>query len=163
MFSCELIRTGVLALVVVSVAAGCAGGNAIDRGVPQAAFIDDSAPFPPPAQPPDAITTPATANEAASAPAPSGTEAAEVPEDPLFTGSGQASTTGNYPNINATPHGATSQLSDSQAAALKDQMAALAKAQDEGRVSPAQYSRRLAELRRLAATRSEEVIKQIEQ
>jgi hypothetical protein len=89
--------------------------------------------------------------------------AAQPPSDPLFTGSGQAATTGAYPNINLEPHGATQQLTDAQRDLLLAQMQALAEAHSQGKVSAAEYERRLALLRRLAATHSQETIKSIEE
>ncbi len=126
-------NTGITLLIFnCLVLAGCAGGNAIDEAVPQAAF-------------------------GASGPQP-----AAANSDPLFTSSGQAAQTGTYPNINREPRGAVPQMSDAQRDALVAQMQALAQAHSRGLVSTAEYRRRLAELRQLGATHSDATIKIIE-
>jgi len=125
--------------------AGCAGGNAIDEAVPQAAFGDARAPVP--AARPEAAAT-------AGKPAPA--------DDPLFSGSGQASASGAYPNINVEPRGAAPQMTDAGRDALLAQMQALAAARSQGLVSAAEYQRRLAELRQIGATHSDATIKIIE-
>lgn len=130
--------------------AGCAGGNAIDRAVPQAAFSESAAPLPSPATPEGA---------AAEAQAP----AEPLPPDPLFESSGQATLTGDYPNINIEPHGAAAQLTDAQRDELVLQMQALAEARAQGNVSTAEYERKLAQLRLLAETHSQNAIDSIEE
>lgn len=131
--------------------AGCAGGNAIDEAVPQAAFGDAAAPVP--AQRPGAQ---------ASAMAGPGAAAAEPEPDPVFSGSGQAVRTGSFPNINDEPHGAAPQMSDAGRDALLAQMQALSAARSQGLVSAAEYQRRLAELRTLGETHSDATIRIIE-
>ncbi|MAS04890.1 MAG: hypothetical protein CL534_09425 [Ahrensia sp.] len=126
--------------------AGCAGGNAIDEAVPQAAFGDADAPVPP-ARP---------GAEAAAATAP------EPAPDPLFSSSGQAALNGAYPNINNEPRGAAPQMTDAGRDALLAKMQALAAARSQGLVSAAEYQRRLAELRTIGATHSDATIKIIE-
>lgn len=146
-------------LVAGLVLAGCAGGNAIDEAVPPAAFGDLGPPVP--AQRPgteteaEATTPDAVAPDTAAAPP-------AAPRDTLFSGSGQAANTGAYPNINNEPRGAAPQLTDEQRANLLAEMQALAVAQSKGLVSRAEYQRRLAALRRLAATHSDEAIRTIE-
>jgi len=126
-------KIGIALLIFNTLAlTGCAGGGAIDRGVPQAAFAD------------------ATATQA-------GTEG-QAPPDPLFESSGQAALTGDYPNINVEPRGAVAQLTDAQRDELVAQMQALSRARAQGSVSNAEYERKLAELNRLAATHSQETI-----
>jgi hypothetical protein len=125
--------------------AGCAGGNAIDRAVPQAAFAETSVPLPAPA-----VREGAAPDEA-------------QPPDPTFEGSGRALLTGAYPNINVEPHGAVEQLSDTERDGLVLQMQALAEAHAQGNVSNAEYQRRLEQLRLLAATHSQNTIESIEE
>ncbi|MFZ2101958.1 MAG: hypothetical protein WAU86_15470 [Oricola sp.] len=120
--------------------AGCAGGNAIDRAVPQAAVANTAAPVQTPEDP-----------------------AAFAETDPVFAGSGRATLTGVYPNINSEPRAATQQLTDAERDALVAQMQALADAHAKGTVSTAEYQRRLAALRDLAATHSSETIAKIEE
>jgi hypothetical protein len=134
------------------VLAGCAGGNAIDRAVPQAAFSQSAAPLPPPARPEGA----AAAGEAKA-------QAEPLPLDPLFESSGQATLTGDYPNINIEPRRATAQLTDAQRDELVLQMQALAEARAQGNVSAAEYERKLAQLRLLAETHSQNAIDSIEE
>jgi uncharacterized membrane protein len=131
--------------------AGCAGGNAIDRAVPQAAFSQTPAPLPPPV----ASEGTASGEEQALAEA--------LPPDPLFEGSGQATLTGDYPNINIEPRGAAEQLTDAERDDLVLRMQALAEARAQGNVSNAEYERRLAQLRLLAATHSQNAIEGIEE
>jgi hypothetical protein len=131
--------------------AGCAGGNAIDRAVPQAAFAETSVPLPAPA-----VREGAAPDETQPA-------AEALPPDPTFEGSGQASLTGAYPNINVEPHGAVEQLSDTERDGLVLQMQALAEAHAQGNVSNAEYQRRLEQLRLLAATHSQNTIESIEE
>ncbi|GAB4362152.1 MAG: hypothetical protein Kow0026_25690 [Oricola sp.] len=131
--------------------AGCAGGNAIDQAVPQAAFSEASAPLPPPAAPGEA--------GAGQARAP----AEPLPPDPLFESSGRAAVTGGYPNINVEPHGAVPQLTDAERDELVLRMQALAEAHAQGEVSNAEYERRLEQLRTLAATHSRDTIESIEE
>ena len=54
-------------------------------------------------------------------------------------------------------------MSDAQRNALLAEMQALAQAHSRGQVSTAEYNRRLALLRRLAATHSQEAIRKIEE
>jgi hypothetical protein len=54
------------------------------------------------------------------------------------------------------------QMSDGVRDALLTRMQALSQAHSQGLVSPAEYKRRLAELRRLGATHSDATIKIIE-
>lgn len=139
-------KIGIALLIFNSLAlAGCAGGNAIDRAVPQAAFTESATP--------------------------PGMEAADTEQgpgdpprpDPLFEGSGQARLTGDYPNINIEPGGAVAQLTDAERDDLVLQMQALAEAHAQGNVSNAEYQRRLAQLRLLAATHSQNTIESIEE
>lgn len=142
-------KIGIALLIFNSlVLAGCAGGNAIDRAVPQAAFSQSAVPLPPTARP----------EVAAEAQAP-----AEPPPDPLFESSGQATLTGDYPNINIEPRRATAQLTDAQRDELVLQMQALAEARAQGNVSAAEYERKLAQLRLLAETHSQSTIDSIEE
>lgn len=125
-------------------ASACAGGNAIDSGVPQAAIAPVAAePLPAPVQPGQEI--------AAQAPAPV--------ED---TSSGAPRNTGTFPNLNDEPARSTNQLTDAERDALMAEMQALQAQQQAGRVSAAAYQRRLAELKRLAATHSSTTIERIE-
>ncbi|TCD12395.1 hypothetical protein [Oricola cellulosilytica] len=134
-----------LTIAALSVA-GCAGGNAIDKGVPKTAFSEAAAPAAP--------SEPAAGTAAAFPP---------PPGDSVFTGTGVVAATGEFPNINEMPQGETAQMTDAQRDALVAQMTALSAAHANGRISPAQYQRRLAELRRLGATHSTATIRTIEE
>lgn len=142
-----------IALLIFNILAlaGCAGGNAIDRAVPQAAFPQGGAPLPPPAEP-GAVDGDGT-QETAKA----------LPPDPLFESSGQATLSGDYPNINVEPHGSVAQLTDAERDELVLQMQALAEAHAQGNVSSAEYQRRLAQLKLLAATHSQNTLESIEE
>lgn len=141
-------RTRLATLTIAAMAVtGCAGGNAIDQGAPQTAYNDASAPLPAPSAP---------ASEAAGTFPP-------PPRDSVLTGTGVVAATGEFPNINDTPRGETAQMTDAQRDALLAQMSALNAAHASGRISSAQYQRRLAELRRLGATHSTTAIKIIEE
>ena len=137
-------KIGIALLIFnLPVLAGCAGGNAIDRAVPQAAFADANAPVPPER--------------------PIADDAAISDADPVFSGSARVAETGTFPNINEEPHGATAQLTDVQRDALVAEMQALAETHARGGITAAEYQRRLEQLRRLAATHSEDAIKKIEE
>ncbi|WP_223477960.1 hypothetical protein [Oricola indica] len=157
--------------------AGCAGGNAIDQGVPQAAFDTAGPPLPPAERPDESAGSETESQTAEQAPGRVSTTI-RIPEpaprrvksaaqtgsrDPLAAGSGQASVTGTYPNINDEPARSLQQMSDAQRDVLLAQMQALAQAHSRGQVSTAEYNRRLALLRRLAATHSNEAIRKIEE
>ena len=132
-----------------SALAGCAGGgNAIERAVPQAAFDQAGAPVPS-ARPAGAQGT-------------SEDLVAATETDPVFSGSGRATSTGAYPNINNEPRGAVPQMTDEQRDTLLAEMQALAQAHAAGNISTAEYQRRVGILRKLAETHSLEMIKQIE-
>lgn len=134
-------NTGIAFLIVSSLSlTACAGGNAIDDGVPQAAFGEAG----PPAQSDFSSTQSATG------------------PDGVFSGSGEARQTGTYPNINRVPSGAAPQLTDDQSKLLVAEMQALSLAHSRGQVSTAEYNRRLAVLRQLAATHSDAVLEIIE-
>jgi hypothetical protein len=149
-------RIGITLLVFKAlVLAGCAGGNAIDRAVPQAAFAESGVPLPPPARPDDENAAVLQDVEARAQ--------QELTPDPVFESSGQASTAAGYPNINLEPHGATAQLTDAERDTLLVQMQALGQAHAQGKVSSADYDRRLAQLRLLAKTHSNETIMTIEE
>lgn len=144
----SLMHVSILAIAMSALAA-CSTGKAIDEGVPQAAYPEAPDPLPAPVQP--------------------GTQTAMAPEttattrtEPLFEGSGQVNRTGQYPNINVQPRGATTQMGTTEAANRMQQMQALSRALADGRISMAQYQRRLVELRKLAATHSQDTIEKIE-
>ncbi|WP_421850756.1 hypothetical protein [Oricola sp.] len=149
-----LLTSGLAALTV----AGCAGGNAIDRAVPQAAF----------SQPVDSSQQQSGATaQTANASAPSEEQREILPPtataDPVFSGSGQIADTGQFPSHIAQPRGATEQMTDEKRDALLEQMQALSVAQQRGRMSTAEYQRRVAALRRLANTHSADTIEKIEE
>lgn len=136
------------------IVAGCAGGNVIDEAVPQAAF-GDVGPDQQQANGQGAVQPGADPFGQAAA----GTNA----EAAAYSGSQPPAGDGrSYPNINSEPSPSLMQMSDEQRAALLSEMQALADAHARGVVSSAEYNRRLAELRRLAATHSDEAIKIIE-
>ena len=59
--------------------------------------------------------------------------------------------TGTYPTFDGQLTAANAQIGDEEAAGNEAQLSALAQARSNGSVSEAEYQRRLAELRRLAA------------
>src|SRR3546814_1479234 len=59
--------------------------------------------------------------------------------------------TGTYPTFDGRLTAANAQIGDEEAAGSEAQLSALASARSNGSVSEAEYQRRLAELRRLAA------------
>ena len=140
---------------------GCAGANVIDEAVPQAAF-GEAGSLPPPGEEPPAedvaavpAAKPGTGIDAMAAqPNPDA--------EPMLQSSGQARITGSYPNINNEPRGATPQMTDADRELLLVQMQALSADHERGLVSSADYRRRLAELRNLAATHSAATLKIIE-
>ncbi|QKV17794.1 hypothetical protein [Oricola thermophila] len=139
-----LLSSGFLAL------SGCAGGNAIDRAVPQAAAVESLTPLPDSAQPMGDVAV-------------VDASVADAPQAMIPLGTGQPALTGRYPNINVEPGGAVAQMTDAERDALLLEMQALADAQAKGGVSRADYERRLAELRHLAATHSQAAIDTIEE
>jgi hypothetical protein len=155
--------------VTMLLVAGCAGGNAIDRAVPEAAFAESSTPLPSPVEPgsePVGTNTADPNENAALQTVAEETQSVLPPEqeyDPVFSGTGQVANTGEYPNLGLEPRGATTQMSDAQRNALLQQMRTLSISQQKGRISPAQYRRKVAELRRLAATHSSSTIRKIEE
>ena len=70
------------------------------------------------------------------------------------------SNTGAFPNLNDEPAPTLSAGTDN--AVLLAEMQALAAARASGRISPAAYQARIAELQRLAATHSAETLRRIE-
>lgn len=136
------------------VLAGCSAGNAIDEGAPRSAAADQY-PLPPPARPGDG------AEGAGEQPSTADSQS-QYADDPVFSGSGQARKSGQFPNINVEPQGAAIPLSDGETAAKMDRLKALGQALAKGRISVAEYNRKVAELRRLGATHSDETIKRIE-
>jgi hypothetical protein len=145
-------KIGIALLIFnMPVLAGCAGGNAIDQAVPQAAFADANAPVPADRPATDAAASPGTDDSAAA------------DTDPVFSGSARVAETGTFPNINEEPHGATAQLTDAQRDALVAEMQVLGETHARGGISTAEYQRRLEQLRLLAATHSDDAIKKIEE
>lgn len=141
---------------VAVAAVGCAGGNAIENAVPQAAFAE-------PAGTPDSPQGAEITEEASAAVAVEpGLLPPEEETDPVFTGTGQVANTGRYPNLNIEPRAATAQMSDTERDILIQQMSSLNAAHGNGQISEAEYRRRVAELRRLAETHSGETIERIE-
>lgn len=76
--------------------------------------------------------------------------------------SGGPSTTGVFPNVNNEPPPAPNQITDAERAVLMAEMQALQAQLDAGRVPTEESQARLAELQRLAATHSDEVLRRIE-
>ena len=70
--------------------------------------------------------------------------------------------TGAYPNINDEPSPAATHITDAERTALLAEMQALQAGIAAGRVSPEASAARMAELERLAATHSDEVLRRIE-
>lgn len=137
---------------------GCTSTSSIDT-----AFADVQSPLavadplPPPAQP-----------RPVDAPLPTAVESAALADDTVQTGSvstladSTARNTGTFPNINVEPPPAENHLTTGQSAALVQRMQALDAQLQSGRVSPTTEAARIAELERLAATHSEEVLRRIE-
>lgn len=81
--------------------------------------------------------------------APAATVVADAPTPPATPFTKRDS--GTYPTFGRTLTAANTQIGDEEAAGSEAQLSALGKARADGSVSEAEYQRRLAELRRLAA------------
>lgn len=66
-----------------------------------------------------------------------------------------------YPNFGGSLNAANVQMNNEEAAALQQQLTALSKARMSGTISEAEYQRKLAELRKLAAQHGAETQAQI--
>jgi hypothetical protein len=93
-------------------------------------------------------------------PAPSQPAANQAPV-PVASSSGPTNT-GAFPNINNEAAPSQNQITDAERAAMLVEMQALQAQLDAGRVPTSSSQARLAELQRLAATHSDEVLCRIE-
>lgn len=164
-FSTSVCLLGVLV-------SACAGGNAIEEGVPSAALGQfETAPLPPPAQPLlDGVDAP-VGIQAATVSVPQATlpdtaGAASIPAvtpppaNALVTGA--AVNTGTFPNSGIERNGATEQLSDEERDEKIAELRALQAQQQASTISPEANRARLLELQRLARTHSQDTIRTIE-
>lgn len=132
----------------IAAVSACTSTSTIDTAFSGVEPQVSSAPLPPPASPvaEDAPVAPDTADAGVARP------------DPGVL----ARNTGAYPNINVEPPPASTHITDAERAALLAEMRALQAGVAAGRVSPQASAARLAELERLAATHSDEVLRRIE-
>lgn len=147
----------------------CAGGNAIDEGVPSAAVSSTPlAPLPPPAEPlaegaqtgvtaPVATAAPVFPQQPAIAATPTATA---PPANALVTG--VPANTGTFPNSGIQRNGATQQLTDEERDEKIAELRALQAQQQANTISPETNRARLLELQRLARTHSQDTIRTIE-
>lgn len=147
----------------------CAGGNAIEEGVPSAALqTNQPAAFPPPASPlaagaaptADSTTAPVFPQTPASAQVSTAPTATAPPASALVTGA--PANTGTFPNSGVERRGATQQLSDAERDQKIAELRALQAQQQANTISPAASRARLLELQRLAKTHSRDTIRTIE-
>ncbi|MEQ8400173.1 MAG: hypothetical protein RIB53_06500 [Roseitalea porphyridii] len=140
----------------IAAVSACTSTSTIDTAFSGVEPQVSSAPLPPPASPvgEDAPVAP----ETAPASGPATTDAPFARPDPGVL----ARNTGAYPNINVEPPPASTHITDAERAALLAEMRALQAGVAAGRVSPQASAARLAELERLAATHSDEVLRRIE-
>lgn len=154
------------------VLSACAGGNAIDEGVPSTAVSSATlAPLPPPAEPlaapgQTALTLPDGAGATAAPVFPQQPSNAPVltatapPVDALV--SGLPANTGIFPNSGLERNGATQQLSDQERDEKIAELRALQAQQQANVISPDANRARMLELQRLARTHSQDTIRTIE-
>lgn len=140
----------------IAAVSACTSTSTVDTAFSGVEPQVSSAPLPPPA-PPVAEDAPA-APDAAPASGPPTADAGVTRPDPGVL----ARNTGAYPNINVEPPPASTHITDAERAALLAEMRALQAGVAAGRVSPQASAARLAELERLAATHSDEVLRRIE-
>lgn len=146
------LRGGLLvALPAGLMVAGCTSTSTIDT-----AFSDVGQPVV--ATPLDPLPAPSEPLQAPNAPS------EPVSEQPLLPvpSSGAARDTGAFPNINNEPPPSQNQITDAERVAMMAEMQALQAELDAGRVPTGTSAARMAELQRLAATHSAEVLRRIE-
>jgi len=131
--------------------AGCTSTSTIDT-----AFSDVGQPVA--SAPLDPLPAPSEPVEPLNAPS------APVAGQPLVPvpSSGAAINTGAFPNINNEPPPSPNQITDAERAAMTAELQALQAELDAGRVPTESSAARMAELQRLAATHSAEVLRRIE-
>lgn len=162
-------------MVVLLFASACAGGNAIDEGVPSTALqsaalqTEPLEPFPEPARPDVIAEVNGTeTNEAAnqqSVETPSidaePVQLATATPPPVPARTSGPRNTGTYPSLADEPAPSDNQFSNREARRLMAEMQALQRKQQAGVVDTESYKRRLAELQRLAQTHSDKKLRQI--
>ncbi|MBO6639909.1 MAG: hypothetical protein JJ920_18865 [Roseitalea sp.] len=136
------VRRGLARLLPVALAlAGCTSTSTIDTafsGIGQPAATTAVDPLPDPSIP-----------------------AAQQPLVPVASSGGPVDR-GVFPNVNNEPAPAPNQITEAERAAMMAEMQALQAELDAGRVPTEDSQARLAELQRLAATHSDEVLRRIE-
>lgn len=146
-----MIKQTALCVAFCILISACAGGNAIEQGVPNAALnAGSTSPFPSPAEPGSQL-----AESATSAPQPSAPPVSAL-------ASGSASNTGTFPNSAIERKGETDQITNAERDQMIAELEALKGQQQGNTVSVATYKKRLLELQRLAKTHSRDTIKTIE-
>lgn len=82
---------------------------------------------------------------------------------PVDEGSTQQHYKDGYPSFNAPPTAANVQINDQQAADLQKQLTALGSKRQSGAITEAEYQKRVAEMRKLAAEHGQDTLSQIKQ
>jgi len=82
---------------------------------------------------------------------------------PVDEGNTQQHYKDGYPSFNAPPTAANVQINDQQAADLVKQLTALGSQRKAGTISEAEYQKRVAEMRKLAAEHGQDTLSQIQQ
>lgn len=146
------LRGGLLGLVPAGLMlAGCTSTSTIDTAFSDVGQPVASAPL----DPLPAASEPVDPLVASSEPF---AQQALVP----MPSSGAARDTGAFPNINNEPAPSPNQITDAERAAMMAELQALQAELDAGRVPTETSAARMAELQRLAATHSAEVLRRIE-
>jgi hypothetical protein len=83
--------------------------------------------------------------------------------NPVDEGSTQQHYKDGYPSFNAPPTAANVQINDQQAAGMVKQLTALGSQRKAGTISEAEYQKRVAEMRKLAAEHGQDTLTQIHQ
>lgn len=131
--------------------AGCTSTSTIDTAFSDVGQPVVSAPLDPLPAPSEPLEQPSALSEPVAA----------QPLVPVPS-SGAARNTGAFPNINNEPPPSQNQITDAERAAMMAEMQALQAELDAGRVPTESSAARMAELQRLAATHSAEVLRRIE-
>lgn len=169
--------TRIKSLIGALALAGCAGGNAIDQGVPttalssQSGAADATSAFPPPAQPDATRVQQPVAEEPAVASVQTTAGPAPTPPPVNTLGEPAASPTppplpprsvgGAFPQLGDEPASRLNPADLARNKALADQLDALRAQQESGQISAETYRLRLAELQRLGASHSDETLARI--
>ncbi len=82
---------------------------------------------------------------------------------PVDEGNTQQHYKDGYPSFNAPPTAANVQINDQQAADIGKQLTALGAQRKAGTISEAEYQKRIAEMRKLAAEHGQDTLSQIQQ